>query len=95
MITWCPNFLGGMKMSRDIAFSKGSFVVGIKQTLRALEKNQLQRVYVAKDVDLKLFVTLRESCEKNAVPMEEIETSVLLGKLCRIAVKASAAGILI
>lgn len=82
-------------MSQDIAFSKGSFVVGIKQTLRALEKNQLQRVYIAKDVDPKLFASLIESCEKNAVPMEEVETSILLGKLCGIAVKAAAAGILI
>lgn len=82
-------------MSQDVAFSKGSFVVGIKQTLRALEKNQLQRVYIAKDVDPKLFVSLVESCEKNAVPVEEIENSILLGKLCGIAVKAAAAGILI
>lgn len=82
-------------MSQDVAFSKGSFVVGIKQTLRALEKNQLQRVYIAKDVDPKLFTSLVESCEKNAVPVEEIETSMLLGKLCGIAVKAAAAGILI
>lgn len=82
-------------MSQDIAFSKGSFVVGIKQTLRALEKNQLQRVYIAKDIDPKLSVLLIESCEKNAIPIEEIETSILLGKLCGIAVKAAAAGILI
>lgn len=82
-------------MSQDVAFSKGSFVVGIKQTLRALEKKQLQQVYIAKDIDPKLFASLVESCEKNAVPIEEIETSILLGKLCGIAVKAAAAGILI
>lgn len=82
-------------MSKETTFSKGSFVVGIKQTLRALEKNQLQKVYTAKDVDPKLFASLIESSKKHAIPVEEVETSQLLGKLCGIAVKAAAAGILI
>jgi Ribosomal protein HS6-type (S12/L30/L7a) len=74
--------------------SSKQWVTGIKQTQRALEKGLLQKVYIAQDVESKVIEPLLALCKENNIPVEEVLDSMTLGKACKIAVKAAAAGIL-
>ncbi|HHW49263.1 MAG TPA: 50S ribosomal protein L7ae-like protein [Clostridiaceae bacterium] len=68
--------------------------VGIKQTLKAVEKNNAQVVYIAKDADERVVRNLLELCKKNSVEIVYVDTMKQLGKACGIEVGASAAALL-
>lgn len=82
-------------MELKSTFSKSQWVTGIKQTQRALKNGIVQKVYISKSVDPVLLNPLVELCEKSSIPIEEVEDSATLGKLCGIDVEAAAAGILL
>lgn len=69
-------------------------IVGSKQLLRALTKNAIQTVYVAKDADDFLYRRVISAAEENKVPVIKVDTMKELGSMCRVDVKTTAAGIL-
>ena len=69
-------------------------VVGIKQLRKALSKGQISRVFLAKNADPALTQPVAELSEQLEVPVVWASTMQELGAACRIAVGASAAGIL-
>lgn len=69
-------------------------IVGLKQTLRAIQANQAALVYLAQDADLKVVEEIAGLCRKHEVPVEYAETMKQLGKACGIDVGASTACLL-
>ncbi len=73
---------------------KSVFVVGIKETARAIEKGEAVHVFVAADADDRVALPLKEACEAKKVPMTTDISKADLGKACGIKVKAAAAAVL-
>ncbi len=69
-------------------------VAGTKQVLRALEKETVKTVYLAKDCDDFLYRQIINAAEEHKVPVVRVETMKELGKMCKVEVKTTAAGIL-
>lgn len=68
-------------------------VIGIKQTLKAVNKGTVSLVYVAENADERLIQPLKEACETQHVAVEVIPTMLELGKACGIEVGAAAVGV--
>ena len=68
--------------------------VGVKQTLRALEKESVLRVYVAKDAEAHVVRPILEMCRNQGIVVLEVPTMEELGKACGIEVGAAVAALL-
>ena len=68
----------------------GKKAIGIKQTLKAVENNTAELVFIALDADEKIVNSLKELCLTNTVETEYVESMKQLGKACGIEVGASA-----
>ena len=71
------------------------FVVGMKETERALEKQEAACVFIAADCDEKISALLKAACDAAHVPVTADFTKKELGRACGIKVKAAAAAVLI
>ncbi len=80
-------------MSLEIASSIRK-TVGAKQTLKAMKRNEVTQLYVAKDSDDKVVAPLIEFAVANGIPTDQSYTMMELGMACRIKVKAAAVGLL-
>ncbi len=80
-----------MDLNAEMAKDK---VVGIKQTLQALEKGQAKKVFIAKDAQKELTGPLVDACFEKRVKIILVENMRLLGESCGVAVKAAAAATL-
>jgi large subunit ribosomal protein L7A len=69
-------------------------VVGIKQSMKAIENGEAKLVYVAKDADERLSSKIIDLCKKQNVQVTYVDTMKLLGKACNIDVGAAVACIL-
>ena len=67
-------------------------VVGIKQTMRMLEQNQLSEVIVARDADHFVVRPLIEMADARGIAVSYIDTRKELGRLCGIEIGAATAG---
>lgn len=70
------------------------FVVGMKETERALEKGEAECVFIASDCDEKFSKPLYEACARRGVAVVGEFTKKDLGRACGIKVKAAAAAVL-
>lgn len=70
-----------------------SFVVGMKETERALEKGEALHVFIAADCDERISAPLKEACSAKDVPVTDTFTKKEIGKACGIKVKAATAAI--
>lgn len=61
-------------------------VVGIKQSLKALQTEDVVKVYIAKDADERLLRTIKEICNEKSIEIEYIDSMKTLGKACGIEV---------
>lgn len=68
--------------------------IGIKQSLRALNDNQVQTVYIARDADVALTEELVKLSEHFDVPVVYAESMKELGRACHIDVGAATAVVL-
>ena len=75
-------------------FSRHDVVVGVKQTLRAVRKNQAESVFIASDAAPQLSEQLVKECGENNVPVHTIDTMKNLGSYAGIEVKAVACALL-
>lgn len=71
-----------------------SKVVGSKQTLRALEKNQVTAVYVAKDANEQLKTQIVDKAKECQVDIIYVDTMKDLGKACDVEVQTATAAII-
>ncbi len=68
-------------------------VVGTKQTIKALEKGEVQKVFIARDAEDKVTRPVISLCEDNNIEPYYVESMQQLGKLSGIKVKAAVAAI--
>lgn len=69
-------------------------IVGVKQVTKAVEKDLVQVVYIAKDAEQRLIEPLRTLCNRKKVAIEMTLTMAELGKLCNIEVGAAAVAVM-
>lgn len=70
---------------------KVTHVSGVKQTIRAVKREEAKRVFIARDADPMMLETLRALCEERNIPVEEGHTMRALGAACGLDVGAAAA----
>lgn len=69
-------------------------VVGMKQSLKAINEKKAQMVYIAKDAESELFQTVEKLANEHSLQIVYVDTMKELGKLCNIDVEASTAVVL-
>ena len=69
-------------------------IVGTKQLLRALNKNQVTHVFLAEDADEFVYRRVRAAAEEAKVAVTVVPTMKELGEACKIQVPTASAGIL-
>ena len=75
-------------------FKKVSKVIGIKQSMKAVEKDQVVSVYIAEDADSRMILPLQQVCLARKIPGVGDSTMEELGIACGIDVGAAAIAIL-
>ena len=68
-------------------------VVGSKQTLKAIDRNQARVVYLAKSADRQVLEPIVQACISKSVAIIYVESMQLLGKACGIEVGCAATAI--
>ena len=84
----CPQIVG-IEMYTD-----KKIVVGRKQTLRALSRDQAEVVYLSKDADLHVTKTIADVCKEKNIEIIYYNSMKELGKSVGIGVNAAAAAVL-
>lgn len=77
---------------RELAIRK--YLVGLKETKRAVKKNLVEYVIIAEDTQEKVTVPLLKLCKEVGVETIFIGTMVDLGMMVKLDVKASVIAIL-
>lgn len=80
-------------MSLDVAAGVRK-TVGAKQTLKAMKRNEVTHLYIAKDCDEQVVAPLVEASEGAHIHVDRTYTMAELGVACHIKVKAAAVGLL-
>ena len=76
----------------DLKTSKKT--IGIKQTLKAVQKGKVSMVYVAQDAEKRIVNDLLELCRLKNITVQYVDSMQKLGKASGIDVGASAVGLL-
>lgn len=71
-----------------------NIVIGKKQTLRALSRNEAKLIYISKDADLHVTKNITEICKEKNIEIIYFETMKELGESVGISVNAAAAAVL-
>lgn len=74
--------------------NQNKVVIGKKQTLRALLKNEAEKVYISKDADFHVTEPIVDVCKENGVEVIYFDNMRELGTACGIDVNAAAAAVL-
>jgi large subunit ribosomal protein L7A len=74
--------------------SAGKVVVGMRQTVKAIENDATRAVYLANDAEGKVTSPVLRLCQEKGIPIFYADTMAELGKACNIKVGAAMAAIL-
>ncbi|MFZ5989366.1 MAG: ribosomal L7Ae/L30e/S12e/Gadd45 family protein [Bacillota bacterium] len=66
-----------------------SKTVGLKQSLKAVEKGIAKQMFIARDADERVVGKIKELCVKNNIPVTYVDNMKQLGKACGIDVGAA------
>lgn len=69
-------------------------VVGFKQTLKAVDRNQARVVYLAKNAERHVMDPIIQACSGKMVQIIYMESMLVLGKACGIEVGCAAAALI-
>lgn len=72
----------------------GTKVIGTKQTLRALEKDLVTDLYVARDAQTQVTLRVLEVAKTKGIPVVYVDTMVELAKACEVEVKTATAALM-
>lgn len=73
---------------------KNKIVIGKKQTLRAIQRNEAERIYISKDADLYVTKPIEDVCKEKNIEIIYFDTMKELGTSVGISVNAAAAAVL-
>lgn len=69
-------------------------VVGVKQSVKAIEEGKVKTVFIAGDADEKIVNNIKLLCQNNSVQFIIVDNMKQLGKACSIEVGAAVACLL-
>ena len=69
-------------------------VTGSRATIKAVEREQAEAVFVAADAEKRLTQPVKEACAVRGIPLTEILTMQELGRAASLQVAAAAAAVL-
>jgi large subunit ribosomal protein L7A len=70
-------------------------IVGLKQTLRAIQQDRVNAVYIADDVEDHILRKITGPCQEKEIPLITTDMSQKeLGRFCQIEVGAAIIGII-
>ena len=69
----------------------GKKVIGIKQSLKAIENGEGKILYIALDANEKFVSSIKDIAIKKSIDIKYIDTMKKLGLMCEIDVKAAVA----
>jgi large subunit ribosomal protein L7A len=70
-------------------------VIGLKQTLRAIQQDRIQQVIIAADIEEHILKRITDACREAGIPMVPANMGRReLGRLCRIEVSAAVIGLM-
>lgn len=65
-------------------------IIGLKQTLRAIQQDKVKTVYIANDIEEHILRQITEICEQKAIPLIPLNFDQKeLGRFCQIEVGAA------
>lgn len=65
-------------------------IIGLKQTLRAIQQDKVKSVYIANDIEEHILRQITEICEQKTVPLIPLNINQKeLGRFCQIEVGAA------
>ncbi len=71
-----------------------SKIIGLRQTIRAIQQDKVTRVFIASDIEEHIIRKITDLCEEKNIPIVALDmTQKELGRLCRIEVGASVVAI--
>ncbi|HBB28432.1 MAG TPA: 50S ribosomal protein L7ae-like protein [Clostridiales bacterium] len=73
---------------------QGKFVIGKKQTLRFLAKDEVSKVFISKDADVHVTKEIIDICKEKNIEIIYFDNMKELGRACNIDVNAAAAAVL-
>ena len=79
-----------MNEDKDI----NNIIVGSKQTLKAIQNNEVKKIFLAEDIDQPLKVKILKAVKNNNIPIEIFTSKSELGRVCGIDVSAATAALL-
>lgn len=79
-------------MLQDLREKK--FVVGTKQTLKAIENDRALTVFLAEDAGDYMINKIRQACENKEITIETVDSMEHLGNSCGISRSAVTAAII-
>jgi large subunit ribosomal protein L7A len=89
------TFVGGTRHLSTIPdLRHAPLCIGTKQTMRALERGNVERVYVAMDADASMIAQAVALASKQRVDVVRIDAMRALGRACGIDVGAAMAAVL-
>jgi len=68
--------------------------IGVKQVTKAVEKDLVLAIFIARDAESRLIEPLRTLCSQKNVTLDTTPTMIELGKACSIEVGAAAVAIM-
>lgn len=68
-------------------------VIGAKQALKAIERDQALKVFLGSDADNRVVQPIREMCQRKGIEVDDAVTMAELGKACGIEVSAAAVAV--
>ena len=77
-----------------VDISKKKKVMGKKQTIRAIVRDEASMVLISKDADAHVIDEVIEMCKEKNIEIVYFNTMRDLGKTCEISVNAAAAAVL-
>ncbi|CAM4144103.1 50S ribosomal protein L7ae-like protein [Staphylococcus schweitzeri] len=83
-----------MSKEKVARFNKQHFVVGLKETLKALKKDQVTSLIIAKDVEVYLMTRVLSQINQKNIPVSFFESKYALGKYVGINVNATIVALL-
>ncbi|WP_169057678.1 50S ribosomal protein L7ae-like protein [Bacillus pumilus] len=82
-------------MSYDKVSQAQSIIIGTKQTVKALKRDSVKEIVVAKDADPALTASVTKLAHEKGVDILVVDSMKKLGKACGIEVGAAAVAIML
>ncbi|PCK23570.1 50S ribosomal protein L7ae-like protein [Bacillus pumilus] len=82
-------------MSYDKVSQAQSIIIGTKQTVKALKRDSVKEIVVAKDADPTLTASVMKLAQEKDVDILMVDSMKKLGKACGIEVGAAAVAIML